>query len=386
MERVVTINLNGNPYQLEEPAYDALRAYLDRARAALAANPDQAEIIRDLEQAIADKCAGYLSPSKSVVNASEMTRILEEMGPVEGESTEAPRAERAYAAGDGPTKRLYRIKDDAMIAGICTGLAAYLNVDVTVVRVLAIVGGLLTGGWLLLLYAIAMFLIPSAHTSEEWAAAHGVPFNAQEVIDRAKREYSKFTDENGPKWRAEMRRQRREWRDRMKNGRPFFHMKAGVDRSGGASEHGAGPSIPPAQPAGYATRVIAGLFAFIFSVMGAALLIAFLVTMIALIGTGGFLGWTPPLDIPFWLVVVIVCIVFAAISAPIGALRRASYATVSGQRQGGGGADGLITLAIVALVGWFAWLYVPDARDLMEQSYVVLRDFADHWNTDWFWN
>ena len=35
MERVVTVNLNGNSYSLEEPAYEALRAYLDRAEAAL---------------------------------------------------------------------------------------------------------------------------------------------------------------------------------------------------------------------------------------------------------------------------------------------------------------------------------------------------------------
>src|SRR5215510_10411991 len=95
MERVVTVNLNGNPYQLEEPAFDALRAYLGRAEAALADNPDRGEIIRDLEQAIADKCGAYLSPGKSVVSADEMRRILEEMGPVEGEGAEgdAPRAE-----------------------------------------------------------------------------------------------------------------------------------------------------------------------------------------------------------------------------------------------------------------------------------------------------
>lgn len=378
MERVVTINLNGNPYQLEEPACDALRAYLDRARGTLAANPDQSEIIRDLEQAIADKCAGYLSPSKTVINASEMTRILQEMGPVEGEDAEAPRTAGAVPPGYGPTKRLYRIKDGAWIAGICSGLAAYFDIDVAIIRVLAVFAGLLTGGWALLLYIIAMFLIPSANTSEEWAAAHGVPFNAQEVIDRAKREYSKFTDENAPRWRAEMRRQRREWRARMKSWDNSW--------SGRSSDHGSGPSMPPAQPAGYLTRVFAGLMAFIFSIIGAALLIAFLVTIFTLLGTGGFLGWTPPLDIPFWLVIVIVCIVFAAISAPIGAIRRASYATVSGHRQGGGGADALITLAIVALVGWFAWLNIPDARALMEQSYVVIRDFADHWNTDWFWN
>src|SRR5215813_15377926 len=78
MERVVTINLNGNPYQLEEPAYDAVRAYLERAEAALGDNPDKAEVLRDLEQAIADKCASYLSFLLSVTAATEMGKILEE--------------------------------------------------------------------------------------------------------------------------------------------------------------------------------------------------------------------------------------------------------------------------------------------------------------------
>ena len=64
MERVVTINLNGNSYQLEEPAYDALRAYMTRAEASLAANPDKAEIVRDLEQAIAD-LAGVVANTTS---------------------------------------------------------------------------------------------------------------------------------------------------------------------------------------------------------------------------------------------------------------------------------------------------------------------------------
>src|SRR5690348_12244210 len=136
MERVVTINLNGNPYQLEEPAYDALRAYLERARATLADNPDKAEIIRDLEQAIADKCASYLSPTKTVVNAAEMTKIIEEMGPVEGERDEAPRDESA--AGTTTRKRLYRIKEGAVMSGVCSGLGAYFDIDANIIRVLVI--------------------------------------------------------------------------------------------------------------------------------------------------------------------------------------------------------------------------------------------------------
>ena len=39
------------------------------------------------------------------------------------------------------THRLVRRTDDRMIAGVCSGVADYLGVDVTVVRLIAVVGG-----------------------------------------------------------------------------------------------------------------------------------------------------------------------------------------------------------------------------------------------------
>src|SRR6476660_3595913 len=55
-------SINATVNQLGEPAYDALRAYLDRAEVQLKDNPDQREIMADLEQAIADKCKRFLGP------------------------------------------------------------------------------------------------------------------------------------------------------------------------------------------------------------------------------------------------------------------------------------------------------------------------------------
>jgi phage shock protein PspC (stress-responsive transcriptional regulator) len=354
MERVVTINLNGNPYQLEEPAHDALRAYLGRAEAALAVNPDKAEIIRDLEQAVADKCGAYLSPAKSVVSAAEMTRILEEMGPVESEAEGGERAQ--FRAGEAPRRRLYRVKDRAMIAGVCSGIGAYFDLDPNIIRLLFILGALFTSGFVILVYIILMFAVPSAHTSEEWAAAHGVPFNAQEVIDRAKREYARFADENGRGWRAQMRAQRRAWRENM---RAWRHSRSSWD-------YGAGPAAPPQQPAGYLTRVFAGLLALIFSLITAGLLIAFVVALYALLVAQSMFGWSPPFEAPIWLVIVVLCIAYAAISAPFSALRRASYATVSGHRSQDSWADGLITIAVVALTVWLSYLYWPEAREIIQ--------------------
>src|SRR6185312_16345500 len=196
-----------------EPAYDAVRSYLERAEAALADNPDKAEVMRDLEQAIAEKCASYLSPVKSVVAAAEMTKILDEMGPVEGEGAEGVQASASSSAGPRP-KRLYRIREGAQIAGVCAGLGAYFDIDVNWMRVLFLVATVLTSGFFIFVYIAMMFIIPSANTSEEWAAAHGVPFNAQEVIDRAKREYQHFAS-NGPPW-AWPRWQRRQWKREMR--------------------------------------------------------------------------------------------------------------------------------------------------------------------------
>ncbi|MEZ5995963.1 MAG: PspC domain-containing protein [Hyphomonadaceae bacterium] len=365
MERVVTINLNGNPYQLEEPAYDALRAYLDRARAALGDNPDQGEIVRDLEQAIADKCASYLSASKTVVAAGEMTRIIEEMGPVEGEAPEnAPRAEAG--PGGAARRRLYRVKDGAVISGVCTGIGAYFDLDANIVRLLFIVSALFTGGATVIVYIAMMFLVPSAHTSAEWAEAHGVPFNAQEVIDRAKREYARFADESGRGWRAHMRERRRAWREQMRSWR--YSWRQWDDA----------PAPPAAQPAGYVTRVFAGFAAFILSLITVAMLIAFLVAFFTVLNTGALFGWEPPLGVPLWLVLVILALVYGAISAPFRALRRASFATVSGYRYGRHGADGLMMLLVFVVAAVAAWHAIPEARELMQQGAYAIRDFSQY--------
>jgi phage shock protein PspC (stress-responsive transcriptional regulator) len=374
MERVVTINLNGNSYQLEEPAYDALRAYMTRAEAALAANPDKAEIVRDLEQAIADKCSAQLGSNKTVVNAAEMARILGEMGPVEGDTGE-PGAQAEGAAprsddGARPTRRLYRIYDRGAWTGVSAGMAAYAGVDVDWVRVGWVLATIFTGGFTGLIYIAMVFVVPVASTSEELAAAHGAPFNAQEVIERAKREYATFTDNNAPRWRSEWRRQRRAWNDQMNSWRSAANQRAAA--------------AAPAQ-AGYVTRVFAGLGAFIFSVITAALLIAFLVAFFSLITTREILGWEPPLDAPFWMILVILGVVYAAVSSPFSALRKASFETVTGERDTNG-SNGIATAAIVLIVGWFAWLYVPDARELMEQAYVVIRDFSNYVRDTWLTN
>ena len=195
MQKVITINLNGNAYQLDEPGYDTLRAYLNDAEARLEGNPDRAEIVNDLEQAVAEKCLRYLGRGKTVVSTAEIEQILREIGPVDGGAAAAVCGVRRAARGDrAPSglrpKRLYQIREGAMISGVCNGLAAYFNIDPTFVRVGFVLLALFHGAGILL-YILLMVLVPYAKTSEELAAAQGgnagVPYRVQKFVEKFRR-------------------------------------------------------------------------------------------------------------------------------------------------------------------------------------------------------
>jgi phage shock protein C len=61
-----------------------------------------------------------------------------------------------------PQKRLTRSRDDRMLAGVCGGIAAYLDVDPTIVRLVAVLLGIFSAGTALIGYLIAAIIIPDA--------------------------------------------------------------------------------------------------------------------------------------------------------------------------------------------------------------------------------
>lgn len=56
-------------------------------------------------------------------------------------------------------KRLYRVNEGKMIAGVCGGVAEYFNIDPTVVRVGWAILGCFAGGGILA-YIVAALIIP----------------------------------------------------------------------------------------------------------------------------------------------------------------------------------------------------------------------------------
>ena len=64
------------------------------------------------------------------------------------------------AVGYHAPRRVYRLVYDKKVAGVCSGLAKYFDVDVTLVRLAVATGIVLSGGLGLLAYIVAWIIMP----------------------------------------------------------------------------------------------------------------------------------------------------------------------------------------------------------------------------------
>jgi len=57
-------------------------------------------------------------------------------------------------------QQLYRSTTNRMIAGVCAGIGNYINVDPTVVRLMAVLLFFLSGGGMIVAYLVMALIIP----------------------------------------------------------------------------------------------------------------------------------------------------------------------------------------------------------------------------------
>ena len=349
MQKVISINLNGHAYQVEEAGYDALRDYLAGAERTLAGNPDRSEIIADLEQAIANRCRQVLGPHKSVVTAAEMEQIIREMGPIQapGAAEEAESGPGGEPADAVPRpRRLYRIPDGAMIAGVCNGLAAYFGVDAMLVRAGFVVAALLTKGAAVIGYIAMMFVIPEAKTAEQRADAGGAPFNAKDVIERAKRQAA----EGSRTWRRQWRRQQRQWRR--------YGWGAGA-----ASPYGSMPALVAFLP--------------LFGLVHVAMFVTMFAMLVSLVNTGSILRWQLPEDVPLWAGALILLVGYQIVVSPIRAAHHWAARPEAGPlAQWLAFWNAVVWLIGMAFALWIASNHVPELREFVQRLPPLARDFA----------
>ena len=70
-------------------------------------------------------------------------------------------AERSTSHAGQPVRKLSRPRDDRKIAGVCSGLARYLGIDVTLVRIIMVVLLLCPPSGGLILYVVCWIAMPN---------------------------------------------------------------------------------------------------------------------------------------------------------------------------------------------------------------------------------
>lgn len=352
MQKVVSISLNGNSYQLEEPGFDQLRAYLERAESRLEDSPDRAEVMADLEQAISEKCRATLGPHKTVVNTIEVERIISEMGPVESADDKAADAGADGATstppppspGTQPRKRLYKIREGAMWGGVCNGIAAYMGADVTWVRIAAVVLTLFTGV-MIFVYLAMLIIVPYADTAEDRAAAFGVPFNTEDIIGRAKKNF----EESNQRWHREWRRQQRHWN------RQFRHMNEQIRMSAQSFA----PNMSPA------ARGILTVFLPLAAIIGAVVFVCWVLAMVSLVTQHTIFGWGLPHGMPLWAGILALVGIYFAISAPLRVVRNGGH-QAGGYHPAWRAMHAVVWIGAVLLLFWGAYNFLPGIRELVD--------------------
>lgn len=81
--------------------------------------------------------------------------------------------DRRTPRGEGQPKRLFKIRDGAMLTGVCNGFAVYYSTDPSLVRVIFVILAVFTHGLVIALYILLSIVVPSAITPEDFASARG---------------------------------------------------------------------------------------------------------------------------------------------------------------------------------------------------------------------
>ncbi len=202
MKKTINISLGKVSFQIEEDAYQRLDKYLTdiKSHFSVYQNPTEAEeIVNDIENRMAEHFLEKLNGSTIIQLplVEELIKVIGNPDQLSGEEkTDAPKTNREFKALG---KKLYRNPDDAIIAGVCSGLAAFIgNVDPVWVRLIFAVS-ILAGGFGVLIYIILWIIVPAAKSDPEKIQMRGEPVNLKNLEDIVKERVDEFKQRDNSK-------------------------------------------------------------------------------------------------------------------------------------------------------------------------------------------
>lgn len=185
MKKTLTINLNGIVWTINEDAYQELKNYLDELEKSFASDEEK-DILSDIEDRISELFSERLDKKRVVVELADVEYVISVLGKVSDFSEER----QSEKENKKRFKRFYRDPENKIIAGIASGLAAYLGWDVTLLRVLFVLLLIFGFTYFLPIYLLIWLIAPEAISSSQKLEMKGVDV----TIDSIKNIKSKIVE------------------------------------------------------------------------------------------------------------------------------------------------------------------------------------------------
>ncbi|MCL1936879.1 MAG: DUF2807 domain-containing protein [Candidatus Azobacteroides sp.] len=187
MKKTLTINLNGRVFNIDEDAYQLLDNYLNNLRIYFRKEEGSTEILADFEARIEELFSDRIRLGYSVITINEVEKVIAQMGQPtdfeEREENEKREKNSEWAKDPYMTvkKKFYRNPDDKLFAGLCSGLSAFFDWNVLIVRIIAIILIPATSFSIVLVYLIAWLLFPEARTAEQKLEMQGKSITVENI-------------------------------------------------------------------------------------------------------------------------------------------------------------------------------------------------------------
>jgi membrane protein containing pspC domain len=187
MKEITRIHLAKTPFSVEVDAKKSLEQYLNSIQKNMHAEP---EAMREIEARMVELLAERGVSKDGVISHDDVVAVQQQMGePQDFADGEAPETvDTAEMNASKPTKRLMRDPDNAILGGVCAGIAAYWGINPLWVRLLFIFSPFITFGTSLLIYIVLWISMPEAQT-----AAEKLQMRGEEVTLDSLKNFS-FTD------------------------------------------------------------------------------------------------------------------------------------------------------------------------------------------------
>lgn len=178
MKKTVTINLNSVVFYIDEDAYNLLNEYLHNLNCLFSDKEGNDEIIEDIEARIEEILSKKICGRKEVITIRDVEEIIEQLGrpeEIEDDSDKKYTVEikQAPTSSNTSQRKLYRLPNDKIIGGVCSGIAAYLDVDATWVRLIAVGLSFITLSFMVAIYIILWIIVPEVKSATDMLAASG---------------------------------------------------------------------------------------------------------------------------------------------------------------------------------------------------------------------